>query len=77
MNTKSSQRALVMTLSSNEPSLKPKILDKLSPAWKSPPSLVEGEREWPRPSDWVPKVDYNDQGGDKAAYVGVLSVTRT
>ena len=38
---------------------------------KSPPSLVEGGREWPCPSDRVPEVGYGNQGSDEAAYVGV------
>ncbi len=27
-----------------------------------PPSLVEGGREWPHPSDWAPEVSFEDKG---------------
>ena len=32
---------------------------------KVPPSLVEGGREWPCPSDWAPEVGFDNKGGNK------------
>ncbi len=34
--------------------LAPTLLRELLSAYKSPPSLVEGGREWPRLRDWAP-----------------------
>ena len=39
-------------------------------ALMSPPSLVEGGREWPQLSDRVPEVRCDDQGGNEAVCVG-------
>ena len=38
-------------------------------ALMSPPSLVEGGREWPHQPDWAPDVRCDDQGGNKAVCV--------
>jgi hypothetical protein len=73
MKTKSSRRTLAMTSSSNGSLSAPTLLRELSSAYKSPPSLVEGGREWPRLRDWAPEVSYNDKGGDKAVSVGMPS----
>ena len=66
MKTKSLQRTLGMTSSSDGSFLAPMLLEELSLAWKSPPSLVKGGREWPCRSDWVPKVGLDNKGGNKA-----------
>jgi hypothetical protein len=55
-----------MTLSSNGLLLMPKLLEKLLLAWKSPPSLVEGVREKPSPSDWAPEVGFDNRSSNKA-----------
>jgi hypothetical protein len=48
----------------------------LKPALMSPPSLVEGGGEWPHLPDWVPEVRCDDQGGDEAVCVGLVSRCR-
>jgi hypothetical protein len=75
MKTKSSRRTLAMTSLSNGSLslLAPTLLRELLSAYKSPPSLVEGGREWPRLRDWVPEVSYNDKGGNEAVSVGMPS----
>ena len=73
MKMKSSRRTLAMTSLSNGLLLAPTLLGEFSSAKKSPPSLVEGRREWPRPRDWAPKVGYDDKGGNEAISVGMPS----
>ncbi len=73
MKMKSSRRTLAMTSSSDGSSLMPTLLGKFLLTKKSPPTLVEGGREWPRPRDWVPKVGYDNKGGDKAVSVSMPS----
>jgi hypothetical protein len=70
MKTKSSRRTLAMTSLSDGSSLAPTLLRELSSALMSPPSLVDGGREWPRLADWAPEVHCHDQGGDEAICVG-------
>ena len=41
----------------------------LKSALISPPSFVEGGREWPHLLDWVPEVRCDDKGGDEAVCV--------
>ena len=36
----------------------------------SPPSLVEGGREWPHLLDWVPEEHCDNQGGNEVVCVG-------
>ena len=60
-----------MTASSDGSLLATTLLGEFLSAKKSPPSLVEGGREWPRPRDWAPEVGYDDKGGDKAVSVGM------
>ena len=73
MKTKSSRRTLAMTSLSDGSLLALTLLGEFSSAKKSPPSLVEGGREWPRPRDWAPKVGYDNKGGDKAVSVSMPS----
>ena len=73
MKTKSLRRTLTMTSSSDGLSLAPMLLRELSLAYKSPPSLVEGGREWPCPRDWALEVGYDDKGGGEAVSVGMPS----